>query len=869
MSGADNSVSGVSVSGVSVSGMSTTRTLSLALRFALREMRGGLSGFYIFLACIALGVAAIGGVNSVAGSVGQGIAAQGRSILGGDISFALNQREANADERAFLEQQGKFAESASMRSMARKLDGSDQSLVEVKAVDGVYPLYGQLKLTPALPAGDIFTERDGAFGAAVSQMFLDRMSLQVGDRILLGSARFEIRAVIDDEPDLLSDGFNFAPRFMVSMDGLRASGLIQPGSLVTHIYKLALPSGTSDAELGAIREQATQKFPDAGWNIRTRANAAPSLTANIERFSQFLTLVGLTALIVGGVGVANAVRAYLDGKRSVIATFKSLGAPARFAVLVYLMQISVIALIGIAIGLVLAALVPFAAAAALSGYLPISGVGGIFPGALALGAVFGFITTLAFAVLPLAHARAVPATALFREQGFGERGWPSLASLAIAASLIAVLAGLALYVAYDRRIAGVFIVATVAAFIVLRLVALAIQWLARRAPRTRSTAWRLAIGNIYRPGALTSSVVLSLGLGLTLMVALALIDGNLRRQVSENIPAQAPDFFFVDIQNTEVDGFKAIIKSVVADGKLTTAPMLRGRVVALNGTDVKDLTIAPAGAWVLRGDRGITFAEDKPDNATLSEGTWWPAHYSGEPLVSFAAQEATDLGLKLGDTVTINVLGRNITAKIANFRQVQWETLAMNFVMVFSPNTFAGAPVTWLATLSLPEGEKAISADVLRKVTQTYPTVTSVGVKDAIDVANTLLSQLATAIRAAASIALAASVLVLGGALAAGNRARVHDAVVLKTLGATRMTLIRAYVAEYLLLGLATAVFALIAGGVAGWYVVAQVMHLKAQFLPDVAVMTVGLALLLTVGFGLAGTWRVLGQKPAAVLREL
>ncbi|MGU3574249.1 ABC transporter permease [Brucellaceae bacterium C25G] len=849
--------------------MSGAKSMILALRYALREMRGGLSGFYVFIACIALGVAAIGGVNSVAQSVGDGIAAQGRSILAGDMSFALQQRQVTPPQKQFLEKQGRLSESATMRSMARKPDGSDQSLVEVKAVDLNYPLYGTLKTTPELSQDQRFAEQAGVYGALVSPLFLDRMGLTIGDEVLLGTARFQLRGIIDEEPDLLSAGFSFAPRFMIALDALSAAGLIQPGSLVTHIYKIALPEGSSDAALAQIRADAAKDFPDAGWNIRTRNNAAPSLTANIERFSQFLTLVGLTALIVGGVGVANAVRAYLDSKRSVIAMFKSLGAPARFAVLVYLIQITLIALIGIVIGLILAMFIPIGALAALDGYLPVTGMSGIYPWSLALAAVFGLITVWAFASIPLGRARSVAPTELLRESGLAHHGRAPLLYYIFAFALMALLAGLALYVAYDRRIAAVFITATIVAFIILRVVASLIQYIARKAPRTRSTALRLAIGNIYRPNALTSSVVLSLGLGLTLMVALALVDGNLRQQVASNIPAQAPDFFFVDIQNSEIDGFQKLVGDIAPAGKLTAVPMLRGRVVQLNGTDVRKMEIPAAGGWVLRGDRGITFSQELPDNSTMDEGEWWPADYSGEPLVSFAAQEARDLGLNIGDTITVNVLGRNITAKIANLRQVQWETLAMNFVMVFSPNTFAGAPVTWLSTLTLDNGDKNLATDVLRRVTQTYPTITSVGVKDAVEVANTLISQLSTAIRAAASIALAASVLVLGGALAAGNRARIYDAVVLKTLGATRATLIKAYIIEYMLLGLATAVFALFAGGVAGWYVVEQIMRLKAEFLPDVAGMTILIALVLTIGFGLAGTWRVLGQKPANILREL
>jgi putative ABC transport system permease protein len=297
--------------------------------------------------------------------------------------------------------------------------------------------------------------------------------------------------------------------------------------------------------------------------------------------------------------------------------------------------------------------------------------------------------------------------------------------------------------------------------------------------------------------------------------------------------------------------------------------MLRGRVMALNGTDVRELEVPPEGAWVLRGDRGITYARNVPENSTLSQGEWWPDGYDGEPLVSFAAQEGRELGLKLGDTVTVNVLGRNITARIASFREVQWETLAINFVMVFSPNTFAGAPHSWLATLSDPQATPAEEAQVLNAITRAFPSVTSVRVKDALDVINGIVAQLAVAIRAAAAIALVASVLVLSGALAAGNRARIHDAVVLKTLGATRRTLIKAFSLEYALIGLATAVFALLAGGVAAWFVVARIMTLPSSFLPEVALSTLALALALTVGFGLVGTWRVLGHKAAPVLRNL
>jgi putative ABC transport system permease protein len=844
-------------------------TLRLALRFSLREMRGGLSGFLIFIICIALGVAAIGGVNSVARTITAGVESQGRELLGGDIRFQLVHRETDQAERAFLDSLGPVAHSANMRSMARLSDGSDQTLVEVKAVDELYPLYGELVAEPNLPLEELLAERDSVIGAVAADILFERLGVSVGQRIRLGNAEFELRARLVSEPDAISDGFGLAPRLLVSLDGLRASGLIQPGSLVEHAYKIRLPEGTSEAALTELRDRATAEFPQAGWSVRSHTNAAPALSSNVERFSQFLTLVGLTALVVGGVGVANAVRAYLDAKRGVIATFKSLGASGCFVFTVYLVQILMISGVGILLGLVLGALMPPAAGAMLSSVLPVPTAGGIYPGALALAAVFGVLVTLAFALVPLGRARDVPATALFRQMSFDGHGMPRLVYV-LATLLVAVaLAGLAIWTATDRRIAFTFVGASIFAFLVLRVVGWAVQAVAKRSPRVRSTALRLAIGNIHRPGALTPSVVLSLGLGLTLLVTLALIDGNLRRQIAGNLPEQAPNFFFVDIQSGDADGFADLIATQAPDGKLIRVPMLRGRVMELNGVDVREVQVPPEGAWVLRGDRGITYARNVPENSTLTAGNWWPQDYDGEPLVSFAAQEARELGLKLGDTVTVNVLGRNITARIANFREVQWESLGINFVMVFSPNTFAAAPHSWLATLSQPNATTAEEAQLLNAVTRAFPGVTSVRVKDALEIVNDIVSQLAVAIRAAAAVALIASVLVLSGALAAGNRARIHDAVVLKTLGATRRTLITAFTLEYALIGLATAIFALLAGGVAAWFVISRIMSLPSAFLPEVAVSTVVLALVLTVGFGLIGTWRVLGHKAAPVLRNL
>ncbi|MCG6856574.1 MAG: ABC transporter permease [Salaquimonas sp.] len=845
--------------------------LALAFKLALRELRGGLSGFYIFLACIALGVGAISGVNSVARSITEGIANEGRAILGGDVAVSMVQQHPPEQAMAFLKKEGSVSETVTMRAMARRADGSDQTLVELKAGDDSYPLYGDL--TDA--EGPIGLSRAGDDQAWVDPLLLERLSLKKGDTLVVGGQHFTIAGAIAAEPDRLSDGLLVGPRVLITQKGLEKTGLMQPGSLFRANYAVRLDDD-SRASVKRFVHTAKHDFTDIGWRVRSRENAAPSLSRNIERFSQFLTLVGLTSLIVGGVGVANSVRGYLDTKRGVIATLKSLGASGGFIFELYMAQILLLALAGIAIGLVLGALMPIAARGALAGLLPVSSAHAVFPGALGLGAAYGILTAFVFAAWPLAIARETQAASLFRSAGFDAHRLPRFSYLAMIAVGLAALAALAIGLSDNRMLALTFIAAMTFAFILLRLVALGVQWLARRAPRPRSTVWAMAIGNIHRPGALTGPVILSLGLGLALIVALTLIDGSLRRQVTDNLPRRAPDFFFLDIPKSQIGEFSDRIEALAPGSTLDAVPMLRGRIVTLKGIRAEDYPVGENGGWVLRGDRGITYAAQKPENATLTEGEWWPADYTGEPLVSFSAEEAGELGLKVGDELTVNVLGRAIHVKIANLRNVEWESLGINFVMVFSPNTFAGAPHTYLATLAIPspgaksrDGDTARDGTIMREITKDFPSVASVRVRDALEMINGLIAQLGTAIRAASAIALIASALVLAGALAAGNRARGHDAVVLKTLGATRPALLRTFVYEFALLGFATALFALAAGAIAAWYIVTEIMGFSAIFSPAAALAVVALALAVTVGLGLAGTWRILGQKAAPYLREL
>jgi putative ABC transport system permease protein len=786
------------------------------------------------------------------------------------VAFSLIQREATPGERTFLAAKGDVSAVATLRAMVRTADGRT-ALVEAKAVDAAYPLFGKVVAEPDGELDALLARQGDAFSAVVDAGLLTRLGLQRGARVTLGAATIELRAVLASEPDKLAGGIGFGPRLLISDAALRATGLLQPGSLVRWSYRLRLPAAaSSDADADAVVDAANAERPEAGWEIRTRDNATPQLERNIERFSQYLTLVGLTALLVGGVGVANSAKHHLDGKREVIATMKSLGATGTRVVAVYFIEVLLLAGIGIGIGIGLGAALPFAIASMLGDIIPLPIAPALYPGQLALAIAYGVLTATTFALWPLGRAHDLPVSALFRDEIAPDRRLPRPRYLVATAVAAAALATLAVAAAYDRGIAAIFIASALLVFGLLRLIASLVMLIARRVPRPRSTVLRLAVANIYRPGALTPTVVISLGLGLALLVTVLEVDANLRRQFAAAIPERAPSFYFLDIPQQDADRFDDFVRAQAPRATLVRVPMLRGRIVAAHGTRAEDLAPKPDAAWVLQSDRGITYTSELPAGSRLTDGEWWDKDYAGPTLVSFEKKVAEGLGLKIGDDITVNVLGRNMTARIANLRTVDWQSLGINFVMVFSPAAFAGAPVTDIATVTFPGGgENTEEAALMKAVSDGFPGVTAVRVKEALDAIGAVVTNLVLGVRAASAITLIAAVLVLGGALAAGHRHRVYDAVILKTLGATRRQLMTAYAIEYLLLGGATVVFGVTAGSIAGRGVVVGFMALPFQWQVGPALVAAVFAVLLTLVLGLVGTWPALGRKPAAVLRNL
>ncbi len=843
------------------------------LRLAWRDLRGGLRFYGVFIACLALGVTAIVGVAATSRAFREGLAQQGAALLGGDLSFSRAQGAPGAAEKAFLAARGRLSEIVTLRAMARKPEAAQATMVEIKAVNSAYPLVGAAETRPQPAAGQnlssFFAEKDGAYGLLADPTLAARLGVKPGDRLKIGAAAFVLAGWLDKEPDSIG-GVGFGPRVMMSEAGLAATRLIVPGSLARSSLRLLLPpERSSDADLAALRKNFTAAFPDGGFEIRSRAAPSPQLARNIERFAQFLTLIGLTALVCGGVGVGNSIRGLIDRKRRTLAILKALGASGGEAARFVLVQAMLVAAGSSLLGVILGLALPKLLVALLGASLPFPVHPRIDPLDGLTGLAFGLLTAFAFAAAPLDQARTLPATTLLRETAMHESGPSRWRGRLIAALGASALFMFALLTSGDRRLTAQFGLAVIVSFALLYAVARAIMLFARRAPHSRILPLRLAVANLHRPGALTPSFLISLGLGVTLLTALVGVEHNLRAEIGVSLPKDSPSFFFLDVQRAQADEFRAFLHQEAPDGVLEVAPMLRGRIVRVNGVPAERIKAADKARWALEGDRGVTFAEKVPRGSQVVAGQWWPENYAGPPLVSMEKDVAQGLGLTVGDTISVNVLGRALTAKVANLREVNWRNFGINFVLVFSPDAFAGAPFTQLMTLSLPQKpgfsrESAILADSARQ----YPAVAAVSMRETLATVDELLRKLSLAIQSAASLAFVISALVLAGALAAGQRARIYEAVVLKVLGATRPRLLAALALEFALLGAATAAFGLLAGGLVAWLASTYVLDLSFAFFPASAAALALAAVVFAIFIGLAGTWRILGEKPARHLRE-
>ncbi len=832
---------------------------STAWRIARRDLNARFRGLRLLLVCLFLGTGALAAIGTLTAAIERELEANGRQFLGGDLQIELWQRGLNEEESAALAEYGTVSAGTRMQAMARY--GDQAAPIELKAIDAAYPLYGELVLEDGRSVG-----QPDAGEAWLSRGAAERLGASVGQSIAIGTETVTVGGLIADEPDRLGEGFQLGPTVIVADDLPQRAGLIAPGSMFESKTRVRFDT-PQDAE--DVREDIEDRFPESGFDIDTADRAAPGTDRFIDRMSEFLTLVGLAALVIAGIGIGGGVTSYLDARRQGIATLKILGATSRDIARIYALQIAAAAIVGSIAGIVAGiAIVPLLATA-LEGLLPVSTGFVVAPGPLLLALAYGLLVALVFAAPPLLRARNFPAMALMRAR-VAPLARDRVALLVVGGGLAAIVA-LALLTAEQPLLSGGFLAGAAVLLGLLALLGRGIRKLAAALPRPKDPIARNALANLHRPGSSTGALVTALGFGLSAFVLLAAVQSAIDGNIESRVPQQAPDYFVLDIPRDRIAEFETLIEDADPQADWRTVPALRGSVLALGPegamTRTSDLEEIPDGAWALRGERGLTYADNLPEGNSLTEGKWWGPFYNGEPLVSVDEEFAEAAGLEIGNMLTFGVLGVEKQARIANLRRIDWESMGFNYVFVLSPNALADVPHNLAATIELSEGKP--TGPLLQSLVASFPSASVIEVGGVLGQARTILEQVGLATLAAASVAVLAGLAVLLGAIAAARAARTYDTVVMRVLGADRRQILVMQLIEYVALASALAIVALAVGSVAGWLVVTQLFEF--DWLPDwgevMAVLGLGLGIVLA--FALGASLPLLRAKPAQALRAL
>lgn len=837
-----------------------TKGLPLSFRIALRELRGGIRGFRIFVICLALGVMAIAAIGNIRSAIENGLRQEGASLLGGDALIEFTYRFADEKEQSYIRSIAtKVSQVVTFNSMA--VVGDTSSLTSVKAVDDLYPLIGELKLTPPINAKQAFRRENNIPGAIMEPLLAQKLGLSLGDSFYLGTQEFKLTALLEHEPDNANQGYNFGLRTLVNYDDLALSGLVGPGSLYRSEYRLLLPPNT---DLAALKAQTQEKLVNKGARWKDSRRPSPQLQRFVDRIGSFLILVSLAGVAVGGVGISTAIRAFIERKTSTIATLKTLGGQTNIVFSIYLLQVAIIGIIGIFIGLFIGAIIPFIIAPILKNSLPLPVSISLYPAALGEAAFYGALTALLFTLSPLARSLNIKPTALYRTGVHGV--WPGIKTSIVIVTLIILLVSGAVVFSGLPQLALGSAAGISGALILLTLTGIVLQKFAARLAHNSfirgKAALRLAIASVGTPKGDSLTVILSLGLGLSVLAAVGQIDTNLRLAIERDLPGRAPSFFFIDIQPDQLDPFMQIVNENSDVSRVESAPMLRGVLSQINGRPAREVA---GDHWVVTGDRGLTYAEKPTARTKIVAGEWWPEGYTGPAQVSFAAQEAEELGIKIGDILTINVLGRDIQATLTNLREVDFSTAEIGFVMTLNPAALAGAPHSHLATVYVDNTNT--EAELLRLVNKAMPNTTAIPVKDAIERISQALDALAKATAWASLATLITGFVVLIGAAAAGETARSYEASILKVLGASRGRILYSFALRSALTGAAAGGVAIMAGGLGAWSVMHFIMGMPYQFEPISAALIVIGGAATTLIAGMLFTLRSLAARPASILR--
>ena len=839
--------------------------MGVALRLAWRQARGGRRHLTAVFACVALGVGALVAVGTLGTGLEATLAREAKALLGGDLELRAARplpAEGDAAVARLADDGARVVRVRELVGMARNPAGGGSVLVELKAPGPGYPLYGRLVTTPAAPLASLL-ETDGA---VVQRDLLERLGLAPGDRLGVGDVTLTIRGVVESEPDRTATLVALGPRVFLSPEALERSRLVTFGSRVRHRVLVGLPEGTAPA---AARASLAQSLVDPAVRVAAYDEARPGLRRFFTQLTTYLGLVGLASLLVGGIGVAAAVAAFVARQAPTIAALKALGAETRTLVAAYVVQTQAVALVaGLAGAVVGVALQPLLAAA-VAGLVPFPLEARPQAATLARAVLMGLVVTLLCTWAPLAAVRAVPAWLILRRDvdpaARRARGGATLAPVALG------LVALTLWQAGSFKTGGLFVGAGLAALVGLLALARGLVFMARRMPRARGLAWRHGVAALQRPGGHAPRVVVALGLASMLLVTVALLQSVLGRQIDHEQRRQAPSFFFIDVQPDQVEPFTALVQRAAGTAPALT-PVVRGRLAAIDSRPITREAVerrrarGEEGTWYFTREYVLTWADAPGPGNVVTRGRWWSAaEASARPQASVEEAAARHLGVDLGSRLTFDVQGVPIEAEVTSIRRVDWQSLTTNFFVVLSPDALQGAPATWVATARVPaEAELALQ----NAVVGTFPNVTAIPVRDVMERVGVVLGDIAVAVRLVALFTLGTGLVVMVGALAATRSQRLYESVVLRTLGATRGVVARAFAVEYGLLGATAGLGGGLLATVLAWAVVRWVLDAPWTFDPTPPLLGLAVTIALALGVGFLTTFRLLGQKPFPVLRR-
>jgi len=876
---------------------------------AWRETRGAWRHFLYFFVCIAVGVGALVGVSLFAAHVDRAVTKEARGLLGGDLEIRSS-HPLSTEGQAVLQSLGergiavtRVSELVAMAARTERENKSGQAtqIAELKAVEPSYPFYGTLRLEPAQPLDHLLypdasaCKKSSCDGAVVQEALLLRMGLAIGDRIKIGQAEFLITGVVRTEPDRMANAFSLGPRIIISQKGLQTADLVKPGSRVRERQLLKLPSAIP---LEPLRGELRGRLTADHVRVTGYRDAQPQLKQFLEQLSRYLGLIGLTALFIGGLGVAMSIQAFLQEKWKTIAVLKTVGADSATVVRTYVVQALGLGLLGSLGGMLLGILLqrvlpPLLAGAFVTDLLDQLGASQdlsvVSIGPLLKGGALGLLATLLFTLWPLLKIREVKPSVILRQEvevdsetvrtlpWWVRWGLNDRLNVVTAVAILSGLGGLSIWQAGSWKIGGLFIGGMSLAVLLLFVFARLLVEGLRRVPRPASLSLRYAMGNVVRPGGHTAGMLVAIGMSVIVIVTVSLVEQALLRQVGETRPIDAPTFFFIDLQADQVDGFAELVRRQVARPP-ELMPLVRSRLHALNGEVVKveeereqderqeEGRDEKRKHWYLSREYVLTFLDQLPKGNQIVGGAWWgPGQQFVKPLVSIEEEAAKTLGLEIGSSIEFDIQGSTITAEVSSIRKVDWGNFSTNFYMILSPGSLDGAPVTYVATIHvLSEQEVPLQ----QAVVASFPNVSAIQVGEVLDNFARVLDRLALAIRAVALFCVVTGGLVMAAALAATRYRRLYESVIFKALGATRGLIARTFAAEYALLGLIGGMMAIGLSSALSWIVLRYIFDLSWSLHPSVLLSGLGLTVLLALFVGLLSTFHILGQRPLAILRH-